>query len=126
MNNYYKQKGMTAIGVLLVLLLIAFFTLLALRLTPPYLEHFSVASSLKSLQQEPGIGEKTNAQIRSLLQRRFDINDVESVEKEHITFVKDRKTGLLTISVKYEVRRPILANVDAIVSFSDTVQLTVQ
>ena len=123
MSAMNTQRGMTAIGILFVLALIAFFTLLVLRLAPPYLEHFNVASSLKSLQQETGIREKTPVEIRSLLQRRFDINDVEHVKKDNITIAKDGKTGLLKIAVAYEVRVPIMVNVDAVVSFSDSVEV---
>lgn len=122
-KKHDKQNGMTALGVLFILLLIAFFTLLVLRLAPPYLDHFSVTSSLKSLQQEAGIKEKAPAQIYSLLQRRLDINDVKNVKKEHIKISKDRKTGLLTVSIDYEVRVPILMNVDAVVKFADSVRL---
>ncbi len=124
MKKLNRQKGMTAIGVLLILMLIAFFTLLALRLTPPYLENFTVASSLKSLQQEAGVRQKTTSEIRKLLQRRLEINDVESVKKEHVKITKDRKTGLLQINVQYEVRVPIMLNVDAVVHFSDSVELS--
>lgn len=114
---------MTAIGVLIVLALIAFFTLLALRLVPPYLEHFTVASSLKSLQQEPGMRQKTTPEIRSMLSRRLEINDVIHVKKEHIKIERNSKTGLVSINVSYEVRVPVMANVDAVVKFSDQVEL---
>lgn len=126
MNVYQTQRGMTAIGILIVLSLIAFFTLLVLRLVPPYLENFNVTSSLKSLQQEAGIKDKTPGEIRNLLQRRLDINDVENVKKENVTIEKDRKTGLLKIAVAYEVRVPIMVNVDAVVSFSDSVEIAAQ
>lgn len=123
MSTVNTQRGMTAIGILFVLALIAFFTLLVLRLAPPYLEHFNVASSLKSLQTETGIQEKTPGEIRSLLQRRFDINDIEHVKKDNVKIEKDSKTGLLKITVAYEVRVPIMVNVDAVVSFSDSVEV---
>lgn len=123
MSTLKRQKGMTAIGILIILALIAFFTLLVLRLAPPYLEHFNVTTSLKSLQQEPGIKDKTPTEIRSLLQRRLDINDVANVKKDHVTVEKDRKSGLLRIAVVYEVRVDILANVDAVVSFSDSIEI---
>lgn len=118
-----KQQGMTAIGILMVLALIAFFTLLALRLAPPYLENFNVTSSLKSLQQEVGIKDKSPGEIRNLLQRRFDINDVANVKRENVTVAKDAKSGLLKIAVDYEVRVPIMLNVDAVVVFSDSVEV---
>ncbi|QKK12259.1 MAG: DUF4845 domain-containing protein [Pseudomonadota bacterium] len=118
-----KQQGMTAVGVLMVLALIAFFTLLVLRLVPPYLENFNVTSSLKSLQQEVGIKDKSPGEIRNLLQRRFDINDVTNVKRENVTVAKDAKSGLLKIAVEYEVRVPIMLNVDAVVVFSDSIEV---
>ena len=118
-----KQQGMTAVGILMVLALIAFFTLLALRLVPPYLENFNVTSSLKSLQTEVGIKDKSPGEIRNLLQRRLDINDVANVKRENVTIAKDAKSGLLKIAVDYEVRVPIMLNVDAVVVFSDSVEV---
>ena len=118
-----KQQGMTAVDILMVLALIAFFTLLALRLVPPYLENFNVTSSLKSLQTEVGIKDKSPGEIRNLLQRRLDINDVANVKRENVTIAKDAKSGLLKIAVDYEVRVPIMLNVDAVVVFSDSVEV---
>ncbi|KAA3626335.1 MAG: DUF4845 domain-containing protein [Proteobacteria bacterium] len=123
MSAMKKQQGMTAVGVLMVLALIAFFTLLVLRLVPPYLENFNVTSSLKSLQQEVGIKDKSPGEIRNLLQRRFDINDVTNVKRENVTVAKDAKSGLLKIAVEYEVRVPIMLNVDAVVVFSDSIEV---
>ena len=75
MQTLKTQRGMTAIGWIIVLGLIAFFVLLALRLTPGYLEYFSVASSIESLENEPGITEKSPPEIRSLIDKRFQVND---------------------------------------------------
>ncbi len=121
-TNIRGQRGMTFIGLLVVLSLIAFFTLLVLRLFPPYMENFSVSSSVKSLQQEVGIASKSPAVIKDLLKKRLDVNDVKNVKPEHvkITRVKD---GLLRVEVVYDVRVPIAGNVDAIVSFSEAVEL---
>lgn len=118
-----RQQGMTAIGVLVVLALIAFFTLLVLRLAPPYLENFNVSTSLKSLQQEVGIKDKSSGEIRNLLQRRLEINDVTNVKKENVTISKDAKSGLLKVAVAYEVRVPIMLNIDAVVVFSESIEV---
>ena len=118
-----RQQGMTAIGVLVVLALIAFFTLLVLRLAPPYLENFNVSTSLKSLQQEVGIKDKSSGEIRNLLQRRLEINDVTNVKKENVTISKDAKSGLLKVAVAYEVRVHIMLNIDAVVVFSESIEV---
>ncbi len=121
MTLMHRERGMTAIGWLLMLALIAFFAILVLRLTPNYLEYFKVASSLESLAGEPGIGQKPPAEVRKLLLRRFDINDVEHVDKKDIKI--SRENGKMKVSVTYEVRVPILGNVDAVTSFNKEVEV---
>ena len=67
MNTLAKQRGVTAIGWMVILGLIGFFALIALKLFPMYSENFSVISSLKSLQNEPQVTQKTKAEILRLI-----------------------------------------------------------
>jgi predicted Kef-type K+ transport protein len=62
-----RQRGVTAIGWLIILGLIAFFVLLTLRLAPVYIEAYKVSSQLKSLNREPNITKKSVPQICDLL-----------------------------------------------------------
>lgn len=121
MQTLKTQRGMTAIGWIIVLGLIAFFVLLALRLTPGYLEYFSVASSIESLENEPGITEKTPPEIRSLIDKRFQVNDVKTVTGKNVKI--ENKGGRLTISVEYEIRVPVMGNVDAVSKFNKSVEV---
>lgn len=116
------QKGMTGISMALILVLVAFFAMVVLRLFPIYMEHFSVTSHLKSLSNEAGMSKKTNSEIISTLQKRFSIDDVKSVTDEHI-FIDREKGGLVTVAVEYEVRTPAMSNVDMVVNFVDEVEL---
>jgi hypothetical protein len=116
------QKGMTGIAIAMILVLVAFFAMVVLRLFPIYLEHFSVTSHLKSLSNEAGMSEKTNSEIISTLRKRFEIDDVKNVTDEHI-FVEREKGGSVTVAVEYEVRTPAMSNVDMVVSFIDEVEL---
>lgn len=121
MQTLKTQRGMTAIGWIIVLGLIAFFVLLALRLTPGYLEYFSVASSIESLENEPGITEKSPPEIRSLIDKRFQVNDVKTVTGKNAKI--ENKSGRLTISIEYEVRVPVIGNVDAVSKFNKSVEV---
>ncbi len=76
----HGQRGMTAIGWLIVLGLLAFFVLLILRLAPGYLESFKVTSVLESLLQEPYIGSKTPMEIRRLLENRMNVNSIDGFQ----------------------------------------------
>ena len=116
------QKGMTAIAMALILVMIAFFAMLVLRLFPIYMEHFSVTSHLKSLSNESGIAAKTNKEIISTLIKRFQIDDVKNVNDEHI-FIEREKNGHVNVAIEYEVRTPALANIEMVVHFEDEAEL---
>ncbi len=121
MKTRHYQKGMTAIGWLLVLALIAFFTLITLRLVPMYLEYAKVSSVLESLQEESGITRRSRAEIVSLVGRRFDVNDIRDLDPKLIKVSKDK--GILTVSIAYERREHLLANVDVVAAFDKKVEV---
>ena len=52
MRSRTHQRGMTAIGWLIVLAMIGFFVLLALRMVPAYLDYYKVVSTLEGLESE--------------------------------------------------------------------------
>lgn len=121
MKTRHHQKGMTAIGWLLVLGLIAFFTLITLRLVPLYLEYGKVASVIESLQNEPGVTNMSRTEIVTLVSRRFDVNDVRNVDPKIIKVSKDK--GLLTVGINYERRQHLVGNVDVVATFDKTVEV---
>ena len=121
MNRWHHQKGMTAIGWLLVLGLIAFFTLITLRLVPAYLEFAKVTSVLESLQNEPGITRKTRGEIIQMITKRFDVNDVYQVDAKQVKITKEK--GVLTVSINYERREHLVANVDVVTTFDKQVEV---
>jgi len=112
---------MTAIGWLLVMGLIAFFTLITLRLVPAYLEFAKVTSVLESLQNEPGITRKTRGEIISMIAKRFDVNDVYQVDAKQVKVKKEK--GVLTVSINYERREHLVGNVDVVTTFDRQVEV---
>lgn len=121
MNHPKRQQGMTLLGWIIVLGLIAFFVLLTLRLLPNYLENFKVAETLESLKNEPDITRKAPSEVRKLISRRFIINDVTSIDARDVTITND--DGRITIRARYEIRVPVLGNVDAVTKFDESVEL---
>lgn len=115
------QRGMTAIGWLIVLGILSFFVLLVLRLAPGYLEFYKVKSVLESLQQEPYLGSKTPMEIRKLIDRRVEVNAIDSINGKDFIIVQ--ANGKTTIQAQYEVRVHIVGNVDAVSSFDESVEV---
>lgn len=118
-----RQRGLTLIGFVIVLALLGFFAYVGMKLFPVYGEYYSVVQAMKGVQSEPGVAQMSPAKIEDLLFRRFYISYVESVKAENVRVL--RKDGL-TLHVKYEVRRPLIYNLDFVASFDKSVDLTRQ
>lgn len=121
MRKWHHQRGMTAIGWLLVLGLIAFFTLITLRLVPIYLEYSKVVSVLESLTNEPAIGLKSRREIISVVGKRFDINDIRGVSPKLVTVSKEK--GITRVGIAYERREHLMGNIDVVASFDKAVEV---
>jgi hypothetical protein len=115
-----KQQGMSLIGFLMVLSLLGFFAFLGMRLFPVYTEYRSVKSDMEGMVNEPNVGQMSPAQVKDRLFRRFYISYVENVKQEHVTF--DRNNGY-NMTVKYEVRKPLMYNLDFVAKFEHKVKL---
>ncbi len=112
-----KQQGATGSGFAAIIVLIVLSVLVLLKLFPVYMEHFNVTTSLNSLANENNIKEMKSSEIKTMLSRRFSINDVTSVNRENITVKKSKSD--MTIDIIYEVRKPMVGNIDIVIYFSD-------
>jgi len=111
---------MTLIGFLLMFLLIGFFALLVIKMVPLYLEHFKIVSSLNALKSEPNWADKPKDEIQRILQRRWDINSVDSVlAKNDVQY--SRENGRVKVRVAYEAVTHVMGNVDLLLTFDDMI-----
>lgn len=122
MKTRYEQRGMTAIGWMLVLGLIAFFTLIVLRLAPLYLENTKIVAVLDSLENESGAGSKSKQELQKLISKRFGVNDVRNVRATDVLIVSE--SGKTKIGIDYERRVHLFSNIDLVASFSKHVEVT--
>ena len=116
------QRGITLIGFVIVLGLVGFFAYIAMKLVPMYSEYYSVKQALKGLQAEPGIANRDPGKIQDLFFRRLYISYAENVKPEHVKI--ERVDGGWNMRVDYEVRKPLMANLDVVGKFSTSEQLT--
>lgn len=122
MNRRSQQTGMTAIGWLIILSMVGFFVLIALKLVPIYLEYNSARKILKSLPDVSGIERMGADNVRSTIEKMLDVNmlDESHVNRNH--YLIKKVDGDFTVTLKYDRREHIMGNVDVIVSFEDSVK----
>ena len=115
-----KQKGMTGISIMALLVLIAFVAIIFLKIMPVYFDSFKVGDVVSGMKEERSLGDKTNSEITSLILKRLDVNMVSDVTKDHI-FIEKSKNEVL-IDVEYEVRKEMFGNLDVVISFKKSVE----
>ncbi|MCD9046007.1 MULTISPECIES: DUF4845 domain-containing protein [unclassified Luteimonas] len=117
-----KQKGMTLLGFVIVLSVVGFAAYILMKLFPMYSEYYSVRQAMKGLSQEPGIATQDPARIQDLFFRRLYISYSENVKKEHVKL--RRIDNGWQMDVNYEIRRPLVGNLDVVGKFNASQALT--
>ena len=116
------QRGMTLVGFIIVLAVVGVFAYIAMKLVPMYSEYYAVKQALKGLQQEPGIANRDPAKIQDLFFRRLYISYAENVKPGNVKI--ERIDGGWDMSVDYEVRKPMMGNLDVVGKFATSTKLT--
>jgi len=114
------QNGMTYLGMLIMLIVIAFFAVVLIKVAPLYMEHFKVKSSLDSLAQETKDSQSTLSsppEIMKQLFNRLGINDVTHVARDDVNITKEGHKTVVTVD--YEARVHLFYNIDVVARFPD-------
>jgi hypothetical protein len=112
-----KQRGITFIGWIFLLVPIAIVGYGLIRLVPIYLNYSRVARSLHQVVQEANGDDSVNlAAIRVAIEKRLDVEGVEFPDPKDFTVTKDGQS--FVVGVEYEETAPFISNVQLLVRFS--------
>ena len=109
------QRGMTLIGFVITLAVVGVFVYMGMKTIPMYSEFYAVKQALNGLATEPGVTDKDPAKIKDLFFRRLYISYADNIKAEHVKVV--RKDAGYLMTVEYEVRKPLIANLDVVGKF---------
>ena len=115
-----KQRGLTLIGFVLVLVMTVFIAFIGMRIVPMYMDYYAVVSALNGVAAERGSSRLSAGQLRLKVIMRLQVSYVESVGERDI---KISRQGGLKLGVDYEVRQHIIGNLDVVGKFSKYVPL---
>lgn len=118
MSNRRSQLGLSIwawSGVLLVVLLAA---TVSLKLAPIYFEYLMVVDIAKDIKNEAGAGNKKArlAELQRKVAKRFRANNIRNISYTVLSF-KRGASGLI-VTIDYEQRVNVIANVDAVLVFN--------
>lgn len=111
-----NQSGMTLIGFVLVLAVVGVFIYMGMKLVPMYSEFYAVKTALRDVANESDVSQEDPARIKDLFFKRLYISYAENVKAEDVKIA--RKDSGYVMTVDYEVRRPLIANIDVVGHFN--------
>lgn len=115
MKSIQQQKGMGTLGWIAVLALIAFTSLLVLKLAPVYMNSLTINSILSGMEEDQDLGTKSPGEVKAALFKRMNVNRITDVDIDEV-FIEQTKDNIV-VEVDYEVRNKFIANVDFVISF---------
>ena len=115
-----QQAGITAIGFLILATLVGVVGLAAIKLTPMYIKNMKLATVLDDMQRELGGRETTPAGIRSEMQKRFSVEDI-NLSNDSIKVAQSRNG--YTVQIQFENRVPYIADVWLLLVFDKQVEI---
>lgn len=117
-----RQRGMTMIGILFLVVVVGAWVYAGIRMTPKYLEYMRIASTLEKVRDEfdsnPGT---TEFMLRKAVERHFDIEMVEVITPNDLEITKEG--GVFTMRAAYEATVPLIANISFLIDFDKSVEI---
>ncbi len=115
-----QQRGMSIIGFILILSLAIFVSYIGMKIVPIYMEYYSVVSALNGVASERGSAKLSPYDIKVRVLNRLYVSYSANVKESHIKIVRGNGVHLI---VAYEVRTPVMGNLDVIAKFRKSVRL---
>jgi hypothetical protein len=114
-----RERGMTTLGLVILVAFLGLFAFAGLRLTPVYLNYMKVLGVINGVHEEFDGTNPSRSAIRSSISRRFDVESVSEITAREVTVTS--VDGGYEVRVTYSHVAPFIANVSFSVEFDKAV-----
>ena len=115
-----KQRGLSIVGFILVLSMAIFVSFIGMKIVPIYMEYYSVVSAMNGVASERGSANLSPFDIKVKVLNRLYVSYSANVKESHIKITRGNGVNL---RIAYEVRTPVMGNLDVIAKFDKSVRL---
>lgn len=110
------ESGVSLSGLIVVLVVLGALALVAIKVTPAFLEYKAVKSSIVKAKADAGTG--TVREIQQAFDKNAGVNDVDAISGHDLVITRDG--GNTEISFSYEKKIPLAGNVSLLLDFAGT------
>ncbi|MCO6055188.1 DUF4845 domain-containing protein [Pseudomonas sp. MOB-449] len=120
-----KQKGMSVLGWLLVLAVVAFLASTAFKIIPHYLDFFSLEKIITSVETEKALEIRTIPDFYSHVSKGMQVNGIRDLDLNKALKVT-LENNEFQAHLKYEKRESLIENLDLVVRFDKDFRVRAQ
>jgi len=112
-----NMRGLSVIGLVTWAIIIVFAVLIAIRVIPPYMQNYQLKKIMEKLVENPELRTMNRGKIRQLFMNQVNVNSIKGVTEDKL--VIENRNNQIILSIHYEVRKPLIANIDAVYKFKE-------
>lgn len=111
-----SQQGLSILGWLMVLAVVAFFASTAFKVMPHYLDYMSLEKIITSVETDKALEVRTVGDFYNHVSKGMQVNSIRDLNMREAMQVQVEGNEFL-VHLKYEKREPLIENLDLVVNF---------
>ena len=111
-----SQQGLSILGWLVVLAVVAFFASTAFKVLPHYMDYMSMEKIITSVETDKASDVRTVGEFYNHVSKGMQVNNIRDLNMRDAMQVKVENNEFL-VHLKYEKREPLIENLDLVVNF---------
>ena len=119
-SSLRKQRGISKSGLLLIVIVITLFFTIGLKVGPLYVDHNLITGICQELIDNGEAANMTISDVRDRVSASLRINNVSGFDLSDIRMRKENGNAIITVA--YERRIPLVANLDVVAVFDTVLQ----
>jgi len=119
-NNLSRQRGISSDGALLIALLLGLLFTVGLKVGPLYVDHNLITGLCQDLIDNGEANSMAVTEVRDRISSTLRINNVTEFDLNSIRLRKENGEAIITVA--YEKRVPLIANLDIVATFDESLR----
>ena len=120
-----SQKGMSMLGWLVVLALVAFLASTAFKMFPHYMDYMSLEKMITEVDNDPSLQIATVRDFYDHMQKGMQVNNIQGLKLKEVVQVKLENNDFI-VHLQYEKREPLIQNLDLVANFDKEFRIRAQ
>jgi len=115
-----RQRGVTFLGWIAILLLAVGAGYVAIQTAPVYANYLTLVDVVESVQRDPGLKGRPMRDVRLALNTRMRLNEVDRLDNDQLgkdVVQLSRPGGQLVMVIDYWVEKPLVGNMYLLMKF---------